>query len=332
MSGSDSGRPSADLLVERPGLRTTVQDGGRPGFAHLGVPRGGAADWWSARLANALVGNPASAAVLETTLTGPTVRFGADGCIAVTGAPAPVTLDGVPLRVGAATPVRAGQRLAVGTARRGLRSYLAVSGGIGGPVVLGSRSADSLAALGPAPLLAGQRLPLDGEAAQRPAAGCTRRAPDALVASVLPTEPAALRVIVEPTSQAAWFDDVARRAVLAATFRVTPQSDRVGVRLAGPAVARRGGEFPTQGMVRGAIQVPPDGQPIVLLADHAVTGGYPVFGVVIAADLPLLAQARPGTGVRFEAISQRRAAAAYAQRCAQLTGQLTGQLTDNGGG
>ena len=148
------------IVVEKPGLRTTVQDRGRIGLAHLGVPRSGAADWFSARLANALVGNPAGAAVLETTLTGPALRFETAALVAVTGAAADVLLDGDPIELGVITRVFSGQRLSIGSARDGLRSYLAVAGGIDVPPVLGSRSTDTLSGIGPPPLAPGDTLPI----------------------------------------------------------------------------------------------------------------------------------------------------------------------------
>lgn len=293
------------LTVEQPGLRTTVQDLGRPGYAHLGVPVSGAADRFSARLANALVGNPPTAAVLETTLAGPALAFADAGVVAVTGAPAPVWVDDEPAPFGSSFAVPAGAVLRVGRASDGLRSYLAVAGGIDVPAVLGSRATDTLSGLGGAVLARGDVLPVGPLASVR----VGRRVPASVLSSVLPDSGRALRVVWGPAHE--WFDDAARDCLQEAEFAVAPASDRVGVRLSGPPVPRRRlDEVPTEGAVTGALQVPPDGGPIALLADHAVTGGYPVLAVLASADVPLLAQSRPGTRLRFAAVSVAEARAA----------------------
>jgi biotin-dependent carboxylase-like uncharacterized protein len=295
------------IVVEKPGLRTTVQDLGRPGLAHLGVPRSGAADPYSLRLANALVGNPDGAAVLETTIAGPSLRFDADAVVALTGAPAELLVDDERVEFGCSLPIAAGQLLRVGRAAVGVRSYLAVAGGIDVPAILGSRARDTLAGLGPAALRVADVLPLG--AAIGAVAG--RRAPNRVLGSVLPDPQRRVRVVLGPASD--WFSPQAMRSLCHDSFVVSPRADRVGVRLTGPVLERaRAGEAPTQGMVVGALQVPPDGVPVVLLADHAVTGGYPVIAVVCSADLPLIAQARPGTRLRFSAVSVAEASAAWA--------------------
>lgn len=293
---------SRQIVVERPGLRTTVQDRGRVGSAHLGVPRSGAADWRSAALANAIVGNPAGAALLETTLTGPTLRFDAPAAVAVTGAVVDVWVDGEPAERGSLVRVLAGQRLAIGNARVGLRAYLAVTGGIDVPAVLGSRSADTLAGIGPAPLRRDDVLPI-GDASAAPARFAVT---NEMVAGPLPGRGVAVRVVRGPDAT-----DAAMSSLCSQAFVVSAHADRVGARLSGATVAD-GGEAPTSGMVAGAIQVPPDGAPVVLLADHAVTGGYRVVAVVIDADLPLVAQSRPGTATRFREVSTQEARAASA--------------------
>ena len=295
------------IVVEKPGLRTTVQDRGRIGLAHLGVPRSGAADWFSARLANALVGNPAGAAVLETTLTGPALRFEMAALVAVTGAAADVLLDGDPIELGVITRVFSGQRLSIGSARDGLRSYLAVAGGIDVPPVLGSRSTDTLSGIGPPPLAPGDTLPIG--AAPTASSGSVDSteiflAGKEMVASVLPRSGRAVRVVRGPDAA-----DTAMNSLCGQSFVVSPHADRVGARLSG-AIVEGGGEAPTSGMLAGAIQLPPDGVPVVLLADHAVTGGYRVAAVVIDADVPVLAQSRPGTVTRFLEVSVQEARAA----------------------
>ena len=284
------------LSVVRAGALTTVQDGGRPGHAHLGVPRSGALDAPTAALVNRLVGNPPGAAVLETTVNGCALRPRSAVTVAVGGAPCPVTVDGRPVAWGAPVRVPAGAVLDVGAAASGLRSYVAVSGGIAVEPVLGSRSTDLLAGLGPAPLTDGTVLPLGPEpvpharvdVAPQPAP------PDELV----------LRVTLGPRDD--WFTPDAVRAFTSRAYRVSPASNRIGRRTEGPALERAlSGELPSEGMVLGAVQVPPDGRPVVFLADHPTTGGYPVIGVVRSADLPAAAQAVPGPPVRFVAVRRR---------------------------
>lgn len=281
------------LAVVKPGLLTTVQDLGRPGYAHLGVARSGALDAPALVRANALVGNPPSAAGLETTLTGVTLRAEADLTVAVTGAVAPITVDGQPVAFDAPVAVPAGSVIQVGPARTGVRSYVAVAGGITVPPVLGSRATDTLSGLGPAPLRAGVVLPV----------GPSGAAPDV---TGLAAPPAAsqgsgdvtVRVRLGPRHD--WFTGLARAALLEQPYALTPKSNRVGARLAGPSLTRATpGELASEGIVLGAIQVPADGQPLIFLADHPTTGGYPVIAVVERADLPLIAQARPGTTIRF---------------------------------
>ncbi|MFJ6215923.1 biotin-dependent carboxyltransferase family protein [Streptomyces sp. NPDC092296] len=278
------------LEVVRAGPLTTVQDEGRRGVAQLGVPRAGALDGPAYRMANLLAGNAAGAAVLETTLGGVAVRVSSPVGAAVAGAPAPVTVDGRPVPWGAPVLVPAGAVLEVGAATHGVRSYVAFTGGVAVPPVLGSRSADLLSGLGPPPLADGDRLPL-GDAPGTPV-----RPPVVPLAA----PPAELVLRLEPGPRADWFPPDAL-AVLARTgYRVAAQSNRVGLRTDGPPLARaRGGELPSEGMVLGAVQVPPDGRPVVFLADHPTTGGYPVLGVVPEADLSAAAQAVPGTPVRF---------------------------------
>ncbi len=284
------------LAVVRAGSLTTVQDRGRPGHAHLGVPCSGALDAPAAALVNRLVGNPPGAAVLETTLTGCALRPRCAVTVAVGGAPCAVTVDGRPAPWGAPVDVPAGALLDVGAARAGVRSYVAVSGGVLVEAVLGSRSTDLLSGLGPPPLADGTVLPLG-----RPRGPHTR-----VDVAPQPAPPAELVLRVVPGPRADWFTPEAVRTFTSRAYRVSSASNRIGLRTEGPALRRaRAGELPSEGMVLGAVQVPPDGRPVVFLADHPTTGGYPVIGVVRTADLPAAAQAIPGTPVRFVPVRGR---------------------------
>ncbi|MEE6263858.1 5-oxoprolinase subunit C family protein [Plantactinospora sonchi] len=278
------------LEVIRPGALSTVQDLGRPGHAHLGVPRSGALDLPAHLLANRLVGNPPEAATIETTITGVSVLLRQAGTVAVTGAWAPVTVNGQPASWSAPLSVPAGARVDVATARRGVRSYLAFSGGIAVPPVLGSRATDLLSGLGPTPLAVGDRLPL-GDPAGPPApvdVAPTRTLPEELT----------LRILLGP--RADWFTEEAPGILTTGRYVVSTASNRIGMRLDGPPLPRRiTSELRSEGVVLGAVQVPAAGTPVIFLADHPTMGGYPVIGVVHPDDLPRTAQAAPGTPVRF---------------------------------
>jgi biotin-dependent carboxylase-like uncharacterized protein len=281
------------IVVEQPGPLTTVQDLGRPGLAHLGVGRSGAADRVSLRLANRLVGNEEGAACLEITLGGLVVQFEKAATVALTGARCPVRLDGREQGMFAPMWARAGATLALGAPPRGIRTYLAVRGGLDVPTVLGSRSTDLLAGLGPSPVSPGTKIAVGSAPLPFPnvdAAPVAGPPPDAI-----------LRVTSGPRDD--WFTADALTALCSHPYDVSPASDRVGLRLAGPPLARaRTEELPSEGMVDGAIQVPPDGQPVLFLADHPVTGGYPVIAVVDPDDIPIAAQARPGDHLRFRLV------------------------------
>jgi biotin-dependent carboxylase-like uncharacterized protein len=286
------------LDVVAPGPATTVQDLGRPGLAHLGVSRSGAADRGALRLANRLVGNPEGAAGLEVTLGGLAVRAAGHLVVAVTGAVAPLTLAGRGAGRNAVLHLAPGDLLTVGTASAGLRLYVAVRGGLDGPAVLGSRSRDTLAGLGPTPLAAGERLPVGRAAVRFPAVDLAPVADPEAGEVLLDAVPGPRASVLHP--------DVVDR-VWVASWRVDPASDRVGVRLAPdpgePAPARAAGpaagSVPSEGMVRGAVQVPPSGHPVVFLTDHPVTGGYPVAAVLTDAAADRAAQLRPGQPVRL---------------------------------
>jgi biotin-dependent carboxylase-like uncharacterized protein len=281
------------IEILAPGPYATVQDLGRPGYAHLGVPPSGAADEASLRLANRLVGNAKEAAGIELTYGRARLAFHAGAWVAVAGAPCPLTVrSALPVGAGMGVPfwVPAGAEVRFGAPAWGLRTYLAVRGGIAVEPVLGSRSTDSLSGLGPAPLRQGSMLPVGDSGS------LVEISVDLAPAGKPP--PAVLRIVPGPRDD--WFAPGAPAQLCAEPYEVSQDSNRVGVRLRGREPARaREGELPSEGMVTGAVQVPPSGQPIIFLADHPPTGGYPVIGVVRAADLPIAAQLRPGDRVRF---------------------------------
>jgi biotin-dependent carboxylase-like uncharacterized protein len=278
------------LTVLATGPLATVQDRGRSGFAGIGVPRSGAADPAAAGLANRLVGNDDAAATVEVTAGGLRVRAERTVLVAVTGALAPVTVDGRAAPFGSPLTLAPGAVLALGLPPVGLRTYLAVRGGVDVPPVLGSRSTDTLSGLGPAPLASGDRLPVGGLEAEEPFV-------DVAPVGAPPSVPV-LRVLPGPRRD--WLDPAAWTALTTKEWTVTADSNRVGLRLAGPELARaRADELPSEGLVSGAVQVPPDGAPVLFLADHPVTGGYPVLAVVTTPDLPAAAQLRPGDSLLF---------------------------------
>jgi|KBSSwiStaDraftv2_1062776.scaffolds.fasta_scaffold61252_2 biotin-dependent carboxylase-like uncharacterized protein len=271
------------LEVLATGPLATVQDLGRPGYAHLGVPRSGALDQPALERANRLVGNSLDKAGLELSQGRFAAVFHAEALIAVTGAPADVRVDETMVR--GATTVAKGQKLEIGAPTSGMHCYLAVRGGIDVPEVLGSRSSDTLSGIGPAPLRAGTRLPF-GESTGVPfSAG-----PEPDYGEVIQ-----LRIRFGPRES--WFRSPEELTWNA--YRMG-MANRIGARLTGPSLNRAiVRELPSEGLVPGAVQVPGDGLPIIFLADHPTTGGYPVLAVVHPADLPLVAQARPGARVMF---------------------------------
>ncbi|MET1052856.1 MAG: biotin-dependent carboxyltransferase family protein [Mycetocola sp.] len=280
------------LAVASAGPLTTVQDLGRPGVADIGVSGSGALDRGALRLANRLVGNSEDAAGLEITVGGFSAVIETDAWIAVTGAWGVVTVAGHPIDPNHPVEVAAGSLLEIGAATSGLRYYLAVRGGIDVAPVLGSRSRDVLAGLGPAPLADGDRLAVGGQIAGP--------VPVLDVAPWSPPRLGPVDVLVRVGPREDWFAASAVDALFATTWRLSAASNRVGARLDGPPLERLDrGELPSEGMVAGAIQVPPSGQPTVLLADHPVTGGYPVIAVVASAALDVFAQLRPGQELRF---------------------------------
>jgi len=278
------------ITILRPGPFATVQDLGRPGLAGIGVGASGAADQPSLRLANRLVGNPESHAGLEITFGGLAVLFDRPAIIALTGAPCPATRSGRAVDMYSPVHVSAGARLELGLPTSGLRTYLAVRGGIAVGEVLHSRATDTMSGLGPAPLTPGVTLPVGRETLEFPAVDLAPQQPF--------PDPLRLRIIPGPRED--WFVPEALRILLSGKYHISADSNRVGVRLTGPALAHREPrELPSEGTVLGALQVPPSGQPILFLADHPVTGGYPVIAVVHEADVPRAAQGRPGQTVHF---------------------------------
>lgn len=275
------------LEVLDAGPLSTVQDLGRPALASIGVGVSGAADRGSLRLANRLVGNEGEAAV-EVTVGGLAVRGQRDLMVAVTGAPCPVTVDGRKVAVNATLRVPAGAELRMGTPTCGLRSYLAVRGGIAVEPVLGSRSTDVLSGLGPQKLSHGATLPVGPAPVAFPVID---------VAPVALPTAGELVLTVVPGPRDDWFEEGALTRLLNDPHEVTSESNRIGLRLDGPQLSRsREEELPSEGMVPGALQVPPSGRPTLFLADHPITGGYPVIAVVVAADIDKAAQARPVKG------------------------------------
>lgn len=284
------------LVVVSPGPSALLQDLGRPGLATLGITRSGAFDRESAALANRLVGNPESACVIEALGGGLALRADGPTLVAVTGASAGVTLDGRPVPRNTTLTMRSDGLLELSAPRAGVRAYVAVRGGFAVPAVLGSRSYDTLGRIGPEPLEIGDWLPVG------PATLPTPPVDHAPMAA--PTQDRVLEVTPGPRHD--WFDGSAWHLLVSATWRVLPTSDRVGIRLHGPALPRAahrsGTELPPEGLVQGAIQVPPDGQPIIMGPDHPTTGGYPVIAVLAPPDRSRCAQLVPGESVRLRAI------------------------------
>jgi len=279
------------LQIREVGPQVTVQDLGRPGHAHLGVPRSGALDAPAHRLGNRLVGNHEGAATLEC--LGGLISFRTETAvtIAVTGAQVPVTVGGRGREWGNSVPVPAGSLVELGSATTGLRAYLAVSGGVEVEPVLGSRSTDLLSGLGPEPVSEGDVLPV----------GSPVKTPVAVETVRIPRRSRRLRVRLGPRED--WFEASSVVALGASAYAVGSDSNRIGLRLEGDPIRwREDGELPSEGMVLGAVQVPPDGQPVVFLNDHPTTGGYPVIGVVVPDDLATCAQLRPGEEITLRVV------------------------------
>jgi biotin-dependent carboxylase-like uncharacterized protein len=293
---------STGLRIVSPGLQSLVQDLGRHGHSGLGVSAAGALDRASLRRANRLVGNTPSAAAIETVAGGLTVQAVGDQVLAVTGAPSDLVIEtqsdteAGPFQrtVPMATPFALldGETLTLGAPGSGFRCYLGVRGGVDAAPVLGSRSTDTMSGIGPAPLAAGELLAAGGEA-DSGVVGSPELQPEFPGTGVTVLD-------VVPGPRADWFDQSALDSFAGQDWSVTPQSNRVGMRLDGTALQRsRTGELPSEGTVAGALQVPPEGLPVLFLADHPITGGYPVIAVVVDSQLDLAAQVPIGGKIRF---------------------------------
>ena len=290
---------SRGLTVVAPGVQSLVEDLGRPGRLDLGVSRSGAADRGSARQANRLVGNERDAAVVEAVLGGLELQAQGHQVLAVCGARVPLTVTDGDGAETARPPTDApfllpdGHVLRLGQPDSGFRAYVAVRGGVAVPPVLGSRSTDLLSGIGPSPLAVGTLLPVG------PAPGAAVGGPEP--AREVPTGPVVdVEVVLGP--RADWVTEESRDRLLDQEWTVSERSNRVGLRLEGAPLERATEEeLASEGTVAGAVQLPADGRPVVFLADHPVTGGYPVLAVVVDEDLDLLAQLRPGTRLRFRA-------------------------------
>ncbi|MCH6232021.1 urea amidolyase family protein [Microbacterium sp. CFH 31415] len=291
-TASPPGSVTRGLVVTEPGLLATLQDAGRSGAASMGVAGSGALDRAALRTAHRLLGNPEDATGIEITMGGFRAVARRDLWFAVTGAWGPVRLDGREVDPYEAHEWPSGAELHVDWFAHGARAYLAVRGGLEGPTVLGSRSTDVMAGLGPEPLRAGTEVGV-ADAASAPI-------PPSLFAPWGAPHDDELEIELAPGPREDWFTPEALTTLYESVWTVSNHADRVGARLDGPELVRvRTGELPSEGMVAGALQVPPSGRPTILLADGPVTGGYPVIAVVTDASLDLVAQARPGTRIRF---------------------------------
>jgi antagonist of KipI len=300
---------TAVLHVVRPGMLTTIQDAGRWGWQGRGVSVAGPMDPYAHRLANALVGNSSSAATLEVTLTGPELECEDERMLAVTGADFDVALDDLAVRMNTAFVAPAGSRLRFGRRRRGARAYVAIGGGIVVPPVLGSRATHVLGHMGGVagrPVRAGDRLPLGPPNPGSDLSGGPMTFP------VLAEERARVRVVPGPHSGR--FDAEALDRLQSAPYVVEPASDRMGFRLRGPSIDAGRGELISDAVPLGALQVPPSGHPILLMADRPTTGGYPIVATVISADVGVAGQLGPGDAVSFAVCSRQDALAALIAR------------------
>lgn len=280
------------LEVLRTGPLALLEDLGRPGLAHIGVTRSGAADRRSHALANRLLANPDDAATIEITLGGFSARLhGGALDITVTGADANPTVDGIPFGINSVRRCAPGQVISLATPETGLRSYLGVRGGLDVPAALGSRSYDTLSGIGPPPLRAGDTIAVGPPAAEHPVVDLAPIGP-------IGSRPLPIRLVPGPRDD--WFVDP--NALVGTDWVTSERSDRIGVRLSGPPILHRwpNRQLPSEGTARGAVQIPPNGQPVILGPDHPVTGGYPVIGVVLDSDTDAIAQLRPGRAVRFQ--------------------------------
>jgi antagonist of KipI len=309
-------RPSPSLTVVKPGMLTTVQDTGRRGYQGLGVPVSGPMDAYSHRLANQALGNDPQAAALEITLLGPELLADGDLTCAIAGAEIPCTVDGVAAPYNEPFAVPSGARLRFGARSKGARATVAVAGGFDLPETLGSRATHLVSHMGPfggRALRAGDVLPV-----KRAASHASR-----VVGRPLDLPSGGARVRIVSAAHRERFTDDAWGLLVRAQFIVSPQSNRMGYRLDGPALGHvRGADMLSEAMPIGAIQVPASGQPILLMAERQTTGGYPTIANVITADLPIAGQLAPGDWIAFDEVSHADALAALRERESALTGGL----------
>jgi antagonist of KipI len=298
------------MRIRKPGLLTTVQDLGRPGYQQYGIVVGGALDTFAARAANLCAGNDDNAALLEMAQTGADLVFDQDTLIAWGGADFDARVSGQPLPRDRAVRLAAGEVVSFGLARSGLRAWLAIAGGIDVPLVMGSRTTYRRAGIGGhqgRPLVAGDALKLFAPTpwAQQILASLTAGQKRAVTWTVRPetmgkpARPGVVRALRGPECD--WFAKEAQRAFFAAEWTVTKEADRMGVRLSGPELPLlTPREMISSSVNAGTVQVPPAGQPIVLLPSRQSIGGYPRLAAVVTADLGRFTQMRPGDKVRFE--------------------------------
>lgn len=297
------------IEVLEPGLYTTIQDTGRYGLQHYGVAVQGAADVAALVLGNRLVGNDPGAAALEVTLSGPTLRFHVQTVIVVTGADLGAVLNGDPLPSGYTVAVRPGDTLSFSGGRRGCRAYICVAGGVDVEPMLGSRSTDPLASIGGLPHRPGEPLKTgDIIPVGKPTADLSELKGRVVRWEFVPITFTA-RFVLGP--QHDFFPSEAIQRFINGEYTVTPASDRMGIRLEGPPVPRPRREVLTEGQPLGAIQILPNGQPIILLAGRGTAGGYPKLGIVISPDVGVLAQARPGDRIQFKPVDGQQAEEIY---------------------
>lgn len=300
------------ITVIRPGLASTFQDTGRHGHQHLGVPVGGAMDLRAHQLANLIAGNTEDWATLEVTLLGPVLRFDAPACIAIAGADLSPTVNSRPVPMGRPLVMEEGDVLSFGERRSGVRCYIAWHGGVALPKVLDSQSTWVRGALGGfegRALRKGDVLPLNTPLRADDCASLAETLNETAIylASSLAYNPrAAIRVMRGPHTEL--FTDEALRNLFNSEYRIANDSDRMGYRLQGPTLpVRENRQLLSEGATFGSIQVPADGQPIILMADRQSIGGYPKIGHVATVDLPQLAQCMPGEALRFEEIGLAQA-------------------------
>ncbi len=301
----------ASVIINRAGLLTTVQDTGRYGYQRYGMPVSGAMDTFSCELANLLVGNDPGDACLEATVAGPELLFTGETTVAVTGADLGPHINGNSIPLNTALSVKQGDRLGFTGLKSGCRSYIAFAGGVAVPTVMGSRSTYLRAGIGGCQgraLTEGDELPL-GETSRR---AHLRRIPEGLVPEYKHEQ--TIRII--PGPEAHYFEIEGLRSFLSTEYRVTAQSDRMGYRLSGEVIMHREGRagIISAGISAGTVQVPGDGQPIILMADRQTSGGYARIANVISVDLTLLAQMKPGDTIRFTETTLDHARQLYIDR------------------